>query len=75
MLSSHPTFGGLDESKIDTMIVLTAILLEHCQGAVPHQTKNIVNILGKGGESLEVFNLCVNIKKTKKQHARHHVQQ
>ncbi len=63
MLSSHPTFGWLAESKIDSMIVLTAILLEHCQGAVPHQTKNIANLLGEGGESLEVFNLCVNIRK------------
>ncbi len=52
MLSSHLTFGGLDESKIDTMIVLAAILLEHCRGAMPHRTKNIGNLLGKGGESL-----------------------
>jgi hypothetical protein len=63
MLSSHPTFGGIDESKIDAMIVLTAILLEPCGGAVPHQTKNIANLLGKCGESLEVFNLCLNIRK------------
>ena len=62
MLSSHPTFGGHDESKIDTMFVLTAILLEHCQGAVPHQTKHIANLLGKGGESLEVVNFCVSIR-------------
>jgi hypothetical protein len=30
---------------------------------VPCRTKNIANLLGKGGESLEIFNLCVNIRK------------
>jgi hypothetical protein len=45
----------LGENMVDTMIVLMAVLLEHCQGAVPHCTKNVVNPLREGREWIKTF--------------------
>ncbi len=63
MLSDHAAFGRLDESNMDAFVVQAGVFLEHCRRAVPHQTKNIANLLGKVRESLEFQNLFVHIRK------------
>ena len=63
MLSRHVAFGWLDESKMDAFVMQAGVFLQHCRRAVPHQTKNIVNLLGKVRESLEFWDHFVHVRK------------